>query len=47
MIIFDDFKSEIKLFKKISSGNMKPEEAKKYWKVFKSNQNKLVIGRLK
>ena len=44
---FDNFNNAIKLFRKIRSGEIKLEEAKKLQNVFKSNLNEILKGRYK
>ena len=44
---FDDFNNGIELFRKIQSGEMKLEEAKKLQNEFKSNLNEISRGRNK
>ena len=42
--MFDDFLNDIKLFRKIQSGEVKLEEAKKLQNVFKSKLNEISRG---
>ena len=44
---FNNFNNGMKLFRKIKSGKMKLEEAKKLQNVFKSNLNKISRGKYK
>ena len=45
--MFNDFDNGKKLFRKIQSGEMKPEDAKELQNIFKRNLNEISRGRFK